>query len=107
MAKKKSITIDTLARMMQKEFLATRHEIKSDMTKKFNKVNDDISYLHSSFSMLDRKIDEVGIKLSKKMDEIIGEVKDIRVRLEKVIFRPELEIIERRVAKIEKSLGIS
>ena len=95
MTKKKSITINTLARMMQKEFLATRHEIRSDITERFNKVDNDIVYLHNSFNMLDKKI-----------DKIAEEIKEIKTQLEKVVYRPELQALERRIAVLEKKFGI-
>ena len=77
-------TLDGLARMIQGEFSASRKETNE----RFNKVDDDISWIHGSLDVLRREISE------------------IRNELGKVVYRHELEALQTRVATLEKKLGV-
>jgi len=61
--------------------------------------------------VLDKKIDGLGKELQEfkkdtkyKLDLIIKEIKEIKDKLDKVIYRPELEALEKRVEKLEETV---
>jgi len=61
--------------------------------------------------LLDRKIDGLGKELQEfkkdtkyKLDLIVKEIKEIKDKLDKVIYRPELEVLEKRVEKLEETV---
>jgi polyhydroxyalkanoate synthesis regulator phasin len=63
--------------------------------------------------LLDRKIDGLGKELQEfkkdtkyKLDLIVKEIKEIKDKLDKVIYRPELEALEKRVEKLEETVRL-
>lgn len=61
--------------------------------------------------VLDKKIDGLGKELQEfkkdtkyKLDLIVKEIKEIKDKLDKVIYRPELEALEKRVEKLEETV---
>lgn len=61
--------------------------------------------------VLDKKIDGLGKELQEfkkdtkyKLDLIVKEIKEIKDKLDKVIYRPELEVLEKRVEKLEETV---
>jgi phage-related tail protein len=61
--------------------------------------------------VLDKKIDGLGKELQEfkkdtkyKPDLIVKEIKEIKDKLDKVIYRPELEVLEKRVEKLEETV---
>jgi len=89
----KKVTLEKLAEMIQRGFAGTDERFekvatKEEMQERFNKVDDDISWIHGSLDVLRREISE------------------IRNELGKVVYRHELEALQARVATLEKKLGV-
>ena len=89
----KKVTLEKLAEMIQGGFAGTDERFekvatKEEMQERFNKVDDDISWIHGSLDVLRREISE------------------IRNELGKVVYRHELEALQARVATLEKKLGV-
>ena len=88
------MTIDVLAVMIQRGFLDIKDDIKNEissvrkeMDSRFNKVDRDISYIHNHLGLIER------------------EIADIKEKLDKVVYRHELEALQARVEKLEKLLA--
>ena len=89
----KKVTLEKLAEMIQRGFAGTDERFekvatKEEMQERFNKVDDDISWIHGSLDVLRREISE------------------IRNELGKVVYRHELEALQARIATLEKKLGV-
>ncbi len=91
MKEAKETTVDTLARMVDEGFKEVHEQFRSvrkGMNERFNKVDDDIRYIHSSLDVIQREISE------------------IKEQLKRVVYREELEAVKARIARLEKKLGI-
>ncbi len=90
------MTLETLAGMIEKGFeeTATKRElndglngIRMEMNDRFNKVDDDIRYIHGSLDVIRREIEE------------------IKTQLNHVVYRDELEEVKARILTLEKKLA--
>lgn len=93
MAEKK-VTLETLAEMVQRGFeeTATKAELRSFreyVDERFNKVDDDIHWIHGSLELIQR------------------EIADIKEKLNNVVYRHELEALRERIAQLERKTGLS
>ncbi len=68
--KEGTVTLETLAKMVQKGFeeTATKAELKEglyglriEMNERFNKVDDDIRYIHGGLDIMRRELEEIKI----------------------------------------------
>lgn len=102
--KKKGITIDDLAGMVQGGFDEVRSETKKgfeavdrrfevltgEMNKRFDDVNSDIN---SRFNFV-----------GSRLDVIETELMDIRKKMDNIVYRHEFEYLKERVEKLEARL---
>lgn len=91
------MTLDKLAVIIQQEFLAQREflaskkEIHDEFGKvygRFNKIDDEITWIHGSLELIQR------------------EVSEIKEKLKNIIYRHEFETLKNRIEAIEKKVGL-
>jgi uncharacterized protein Yka (UPF0111/DUF47 family) len=93
---KKTITLETLADHIQKGF--------ARMDAGFAAVADDIERLNDRVDSLATKDQLMALQL--QVNGIEGELRDIKRTLSKAVFQSDLDEALRRIAAIEKRLGI-
>lgn len=90
-SKKQKMTLDNLAILIQQEFIASKKGMHNGFGKvyeRFNKIDDEISWIHGTLELIQR------------------EITDIKKKLENVIYRHEFEKLKDRIEEIEKKVGI-
>lgn len=97
----KKMTLEKLAEMVARGFagtderskqLATKADLlafREEVEERFNKIENDISWIHGSMDVLRR------------------ELADIKEKLDQVVYRHELEQLRERVDKLERKLGFA
>ncbi len=93
--KNKHITLDDLARMTALGFDEVKKEIQG--------VGNETKGLKNETKGLKNEIDEI----KKDVKELMQGQEDIKLRLDNVVYRFELEDVERRVKKLEMKLKIA
>ncbi|MDP1706532.1 MAG: hypothetical protein Q8L36_01805 [bacterium] len=89
--------IDNLATITQKEFRGV-YERFERIDKRFEKID-------GRFDKLELKLDSDFNFLNGRLDLIEREIADIKEKLDKVVYRHELDALQARVEKLEKHLA--
>jgi len=88
--KKKIITTDDFASLMQREFLAVHEK----MDKGFARVD-------KRFDQVDKQFDE----MKAEIKELCRDIEDLKLRTGEMVFRFEIKELEKRLRKLELKLG--
>ncbi len=92
--KNKKITIDDLARMVQKGF--------KDVDAQFEKVDTQFEKVDARFESVDAQFKGVNVRLGN----LESGVEEIKLKLDNVPYSFELNAIDNRLKKVETKLGI-
>lgn len=96
--RKKSITLDDLARMVQVGFAVAASKTKE----RFDEVDEQFDAVNKQFD----EMKEESRLVNGRLDSIETELIDIKKKLDNIIYRHEFEILKDRIRELEKKVGI-
>ncbi len=104
--KKKEITIEKLAQMIQKGFLDAQED-RAGMRQDVSRIKEDIKDIRNKLSSLERRViflEDKATEHSKQLKELKNLIQ--KFQKERQIDREKIIWLEKRVARLEAEVGI-